>query len=213
MNLEKYVSKTILPHGIVLDEEEQVELYNFEQEYAAVLKETPKAAEIKAMQLFIKYRVSESLNVGIHWYCIEQDLTLRPLSTNQYISPTLVPMILERLLHIPTLSPISIRLNLLHNRVVYSDFDIFKMVFDTTLPNALFMILNDFLDNHEQADIGVLLFLFHKVKGASVWMQKTYLEMVEEREEEALAWLTKTNHSFEGLPLTWALRLHSFNIK
>jgi hypothetical protein len=210
-----YPFKTILPSNVILTPEEQIELRNFEQDYAVALEPMTNAsnAAVKRSQVSLKYNLVGTNNAGIHYYCANEQTTLSVLAKNKEITPHIVSLMLETAEKFSSSSPITIRYLLLRNPIVYSDVEFFKQTFSKMLPSSCFMTLNDFIYYDEVVNVGVLMFLFNvasKNPAISNYTRQSYIEAIERREKDVFAWLKKENPVLVGLPLSWVLQVYSF---
>lgn len=215
MNTTIYLNKptkvpvTKLPESVVLTELETIQLCELEKMFYTVIKED-RQSEGSRTEAF---DISHTTNIGIYYFCLENNFELRSIACNRNISIEIANAIFDKALNLNIAMETSISYLLIWNRVVCTNLELFKKVFkkmkidDSFIRMALGLIVTD-------ASIEVLLFMLNAVKNSSTKSSSLYssfFDSLKPREEEITQWLQENNPVLVGLPLTWVLKAYDIH--
>lgn len=200
--------KTILPSDVKLTKEESDELYELEQVYD----------ESNSSHSYLKkFSLDSANNVGLHYFCLENDFLLDVLASNENISSDVAVSIF-----------LSVSENkngrtddddfllfkmyaLLMNPVVFYDFQLFEAIINENIDEPNRDLL--FFPPHFLASmpVSILLFLLPKVNlFQQEAVRKAYFKASNLRKVEILEWVKENKPDLANLPLSWVLRAYGF---
>lgn len=204
--------KTVLPLDIVLSNEEIKELCELERLF--------DNTGFTPSQLSNKFLVSSTTNIGIHYFCVEKNMALRVLASNETISPLVAYLILRKSEFAHYGSSLSNCYKLLGNPVVFKDFDLFKMIFNEAFVKSseggFTEVSQDLLFSLKTLvgvmPVSVIMFLLPFVgETQSDFLCKSYIKSTSSRANEIMAWLEETSHELAGVPFSWILRAYNIH--
>lgn len=205
---------TTMPSTVVLTARQEKELKNLEQRYQKTLNASIyNLVPLSAYSLMEERDIKHTTNVGLHWFCIKNDLSLRDLSANTNISIELAYLILENANSKgETITANSIRRGLLFNHGIYEDLTLFKLVLDSCVESGKNSALRKLAEtNLIDAPIDIFMFLISTNKITTPYTIEAYLELSKKRSKDIQDWATKNNPELAGVPASWVLRAYGFS--
>lgn len=196
--VEQRIPSTVLPTDLILSLGEIDELYYLEQMY--------KSGDFSETRLVWKFNIENTANVGIHYFCVENDFALEGLAYSRRISATIAELILNVKINNRKAHSLQIIDNLVVNPIVYNNFALFQKVYNYTPEGYL---LTKMQLRASSMPVEVLLFILPKArKSRYAGTKKSYERIFDVRKYDILNWLKENNPELEGLPETWVLKAY-----
>jgi hypothetical protein len=198
-----------LPSDIVLTADETLELLKLETLYDKAVKETALTQTNFNIKIVTsQFKIFETTNVGIHYFCIKNDIELFALSGNNNISLNVVSLVFDRIKDKDFKSFQVAYYSLLSNPLVYEDFNVFKLIFEKvySTDGEAERLLYSFRNLAFLMPVNVLMFLLTTVgEVRTTNLTEFYSNVIEIRKNEITEWLQENFPELVELPLNWVL--------
>jgi hypothetical protein len=203
--------KTRLPKSVFLSDFKTLELLNLENMFFNKSKENNQ----NVFDAAAEFNVAHNTNVGIHYFCIENDFELSSIASNKNISLEIAETIFEKTSSLNIARRTTIYYVLVCNPVVSANFELFKKVFKfINFDNSFATLTIDFIA--PVASIEVLMLVLNELrrsvanKSPALKEERfiTFTKSLEPRKEEITQWLKDNNSDLVGLPFSWVLKLY-----
>lgn len=199
-----------LPSDVTLTSNEKLELAKLEKLYSDAME----LAALKQENLNVKivtsqFKIYETTNVGIHYFCIRNDVELFALAGNNHISVPVAYLIFEKIKD-KDFKPFQVAYySLLTNSLVCKDYDVFKLIFEKVYSidsKEATQLLFSFRNLAFSLPISIIMLLLTSVREInSSNLTQFYSDVIELRKYEIKVWLAENFPELAELPLNWIL--------
>lgn len=201
--------KTSLPDTVVLTSAEMKELIKLEKAYKIIDRiKSPFVQQCSiAILLGDEILFQETRNIGIHYFCLENNIGLLALSANRNISKETAISLFNKNFN-DELRINALRLTLFSMPVVYNDLELFEMLFNKSFSSIGEDILG--FAGHLSGFYPINVFMFLLPQAIESEVTYNYAHAIVNREKEILEWVNENNPALSNLPLAWVLKAYGY---
>jgi hypothetical protein len=195
--------KTILPPEVKLKPKEIQELAKLEESFNSYFQTSHHINDVN---------LTNTTNLGVHYFCVENGIGLKKLAGNKKISPDMAFLILCKLDDIATIfTSFDPYYELLNNPVVYKNLDLFKIVFEELYELDDDSVLTLLFRTANYIPVESFMVAMAKVSSSkNDLIKRDYLDLATVRSADILAYAKEKNPDLGELPLSWVLKAYGF---
>ena len=150
-------------------------------------------------------------NVGIHYFCLENNFSLEHLAHNRNLSPAIISLLNDKLKSEDTVIGKNVSFSLLNNSAVSKHAVLFEEIFNNFIETTDGFDMSDIFTPISLYTVNIDSFMLILTEAGYSTLQSTrevYAEIARKREDEIQLWLQRCKPDLAELPFSWVLRTY-----